>query len=104
VDIQDSPNKILEDLIAHDRDVIVPSMSHNFFERTKARDEWALTNRQTSGSTATKTVVISKDASITTHGRNPTQAASLRHLLTLVLSLLRVRSQLHEILQKSVLT
>lgn len=25
VDIQDSPNKILEDLIAHDRDVIVPS-------------------------------------------------------------------------------
>jgi hypothetical protein len=28
VDIQDSPNKILEDLIAHDRDIIVPSMSH----------------------------------------------------------------------------
>ena len=25
VDIQDSPNKILEDLIAHDRDIIVPS-------------------------------------------------------------------------------
>jgi hypothetical protein len=28
VDIQDSPNKILEDLIAHDRDIIVPSMFH----------------------------------------------------------------------------
>lgn len=29
VDIQDSPNKILEDLIAHDRDIIVPSEFHS---------------------------------------------------------------------------
>jgi hypothetical protein len=51
--------------------------------------------------------VILRDASITTHGRSPTPAASLRHLLTLVLFLLRVRDPLHNvffILKKSVLT
>ena len=33
VDIQDSPNKILEDLIAHDRDIIVPSESYGVLAR-----------------------------------------------------------------------
>ena len=28
VDIVDSPKKILEDFVAHDRDIIVPSMLH----------------------------------------------------------------------------
>jgi hypothetical protein len=41
--------------------------------------------------------VILRDASITTHGRSPTPAASLRHLLTLVLFLLRVRDPLHNV-------
>ena len=28
VDIKDSPSKIIEDFVAHDRDILVPSMSH----------------------------------------------------------------------------
>jgi hypothetical protein len=101
VDIQDSPNKILEDLIAHDRDVIVPS---RFRKEIEYSDEWQLTIWQTSGSTATRTAAILRDASITTHGRSPRPAASLRHLLTLVSFLLKVRSHLHNVLLKSLLT
>ena len=31
VDIKDSPNKIIEDFMAHDRDILVPSMSMDWF-------------------------------------------------------------------------
>ena len=56
VDIVDSPKKIIEDFIAHDRDVLVPSMlSSALFV------DIILTPSQTSGSTGTEMVVMSKD-------------------------------------------
>jgi cellulose synthase/poly-beta-1,6-N-acetylglucosamine synthase-like glycosyltransferase len=64
VDIVDSPKKILEDFMAHDRDILVPSMivlssiAKSFTDRT-----W-----QISGSIDTKKVETSKGGSTTIHG------------------------------------
>lgn len=40
VDIKQSPNRILEDFIAHDKDILVPSMSTFFLTRFFLSDTW----------------------------------------------------------------
>lgn len=86
VDIKDSPNKIIEDFVAHDRDVLVPSKSCS----SHSCEPW-LMNVQTSGSTATRTAATSRAASITTRGRNRRPARSSQHPLTEMLCLQKVR-------------
>ena len=71
VDIKDSPPKIIEDFIAHDRDVLVPSM----FKRIAWRVMDNVANVcQMSGSIATRTGEILKAASITTRGKSRREA------------------------------
>ena len=67
VDIKDSPKKIIEDFIAHDRDVLVPSMVYKISDAS-----WITNVVQISGSIATTADVTSKAASITTRGRKLT--------------------------------
>jgi len=43
VDIVDSPNKILEDFIAHDRDILVPSMKYPPKNASRGNHEQKLT-------------------------------------------------------------
>lgn len=57
VDIVDSPRKILEDFIAHDKDILVPSKC----TRHASQDVSANLELQTFGSTATETMSISRD-------------------------------------------
>lgn len=68
VDIKDSPKKIIEDFIAHDRDVLVPSTCA---QRRSARlGVQKLMLVQIFGSIATKMVAISRAVSITTRGKS----------------------------------
>lgn len=54
VDIKDSPSKIIEDFVAHDRDILVPSTS----SRVWMEDALNANSLQTSGFIATKTAAI----------------------------------------------
>ena len=71
VDIKDSPSKIIEDFVAHDRDILVPS---KLLQSQKGI--FVPNDKQTSGSIAMKMAEISKDASITTLGKSRRLAGS----------------------------
>lgn len=71
VDINDSPSKILEDFMDHNKDVLVPS---GFIRRMIS--EKTLMAVQIFGSTDMKMAGILKANSITTHGSNPIRDAS----------------------------
>lgn len=73
VDIVDSPKKILEDFMAHDRDVIVPSMSSSK-PNTKGR---RANKRQISGSIDMRTAEILRGDSTTILGLSRTKAENL---------------------------
>lgn len=73
VDIVDSPKKILEDFMAHDRDVIVPSMSSSKPD-TKG---WRANKRQISGSIDMRTAEILRGDSTTILGLSRTKAENL---------------------------
>lgn len=56
VDIQDCPDRILEDFIAHDKDIIVPSKTDHGANATNAND-----SGKTSGSTESRRARTSRD-------------------------------------------
>jgi cellulose synthase/poly-beta-1,6-N-acetylglucosamine synthase-like glycosyltransferase len=69
VDIVDSPRKILEDFMAHDRDILVPSIpAISSSWRSFADKIW-----QISGSIGMQTVETSKGNSTTIHGSKPSK-------------------------------
>ena len=74
VDIKDSPSKIIEDFVAHDRDVLVPSTYYRCIVWRSPADR-----QQMSGFIATKTDVTSKVASITTRGKSLMLARNSRY-------------------------
>jgi hypothetical protein len=72
VDIKDSPSKIIEDFIAHDRDILVPSK----YKRCGYGLGKCANELQMSGSIAMRTALTLKVDSTTTHGRSQRLAGS----------------------------
>jgi hypothetical protein len=82
VDIKDSPSKIIEDFVAHDRDILVPSTL--WFEQGIGMNK-ADKIQQMFGSIATRTARTSKVALTTTHGKNPRRVGNSQLALTKML-------------------
>lgn len=72
VDIKDSEKEIIEDFVAHDRDVLVPSACPSVWNRMSRK----LTNLQMFGSIATRMDAISRGDSTTIRGRSLTLGES----------------------------
>jgi hypothetical protein len=73
VDIKDSPNRIIEDFIAHDRDILVPSMDPSL-----RGTDYHADRTQMFGFTDMKTDTISRVVSTTIPGRSRRKVSSLR--------------------------